>query len=217
MKIPIKKMFFLLLLITLFLLVMHILSLDGPKLLYLKFNIDKEANIPTWFSTVLLFTISITAFVIYWLERNFEKSHRWRYFWIIFAAFYAFLSFDEAAMFHELIYKITRIKWIFLYAPFAGIFFLLTVYYLVIIRKYNKNILFWIIGGLMVFAFGGLFMEFVSYAGRLVPFLQQIEYILEEGGEMLGSIMVLMGVFVVLNQLMEKLPDLMINSDKLAS
>jgi len=217
MKIPIKKMFFLLLFTTLFLLMMHTLTLDGPQLLYLEFNIDKEANIPTWFSTVLLFTISITAFVVYWLENNFEKPHRWRYFWILYAAFYAFLSFDEAAMVHEIIDKITRIKWIFVYAPFAGVFFILTVYYLVVIRKYKKTILLWVIGGLMVFAFGGLFMEFVSYAGKLVPFLQQIEYILEEGGEMLGSSMVLMGVLTVLNQLLTKLPDLTNNSDKLAS
>lgn len=107
MKIPIKRILLLLVLIALFLLILHILTLDGPKLLYLKFNLNKEANIPTWFSTVLLFTISITAIVISWPEKNLGLHHRWRFFWILFAAFYAFLSFDEAAMVHEVIDKIT--------------------------------------------------------------------------------------------------------------
>lgn len=110
-----------------------------------------------------------------------------------FGLVYCFLSIDEAARLHEFVNYITAIKWTYVYAPFAAIFFAISARYLVVIRREDKTLRNWVIGGLIVYAMGGLGLEFLSYLIPLSSFLQLIEIVLEEGLEMIGTIMVLTG------------------------
>jgi hypothetical protein len=182
---------------------MHFFPEDLSLTINNRFNLDQEANIPTWYSTVLLFLVSMCSLTIYFYGTTLlSQSDRWRSFWILMSSVYCFLSLDEAARLHELIDKHTSLKWVYVYAPFGAIFFLLCVFYLFSVRNNDRTLRIWLLGGLLLYATGGLFAEYYSYYfGPLSPILQQVEFVLEEGLEVLGTIMVLMACFTELNQL----------------
>jgi len=203
MKPYIRKLFLLLLFIVFILLVMHFLTKQfAPAAIHIGFNLDGEANIPTWYSTVLLFSIGLCALFIYHLKNSIiDRNNVWQFFWLGFGAVYCFLSLDEAARFHELVDKFTSIKWVIIYAPFAVIFFLVCAYYLTAINK-NRMLRNLILGGLFICAAGAFICESISHLFYPLPsVLQQVEYIVEEGFELCGTIMVLIGCLQELNTL----------------
>jgi hypothetical protein len=208
MAIPIRKLFLLLLFFVLILLAMHFFSKSLSSTIHNRFNLDSEANIPTWFSTLLLFCVSLTSLVIYILNRSIASKVSWNSFWIGFGAIYLFLSLDEAARIHEIIdsdefetyvhkiFDITwHLKWIYVYAPFSAIFFMVCTYFLIVINK-NNDLRNWILGGLIVYALGGLIGESIDY----FFYSSQVEVVFEEGFELLGTIMVFRGCLQELNR-----------------
>lgn len=58
-------------------------------------DLDKEANLPSTFSTVNLLTASVLLFVI----SRIEKAKRFN--WVCLSAIFLFLGFDESALIHE--------------------------------------------------------------------------------------------------------------------
>lgn len=48
-------------------------------------------------------------------------------FCLIFSSVYCFLSLNEAARFHEMVTDSLKVKWIYVYAPIALLFFLYCV------------------------------------------------------------------------------------------
>jgi len=202
MEIPVRKLFLLLLFIVFILLAMHFFPESLSSTIHNRFNLDGEANVPTWYSTVLLFSVALSSLIIYHLDNISSYADKsWRLFWLGFGGVYCFFSLDEAARLHEIIDVNTSIKWIFIYAPLVGIFFVVCAYYLAV-RNNNKTLRNWIIGGLIIYAAGGLFAEFVSYLFYpLPPALQQVEFVLEEGLELIGTILVLMGCLQESNRL----------------
>ncbi|GHJ48912.1 hypothetical protein Cs7R123_62540 [Catellatospora sp. TT07R-123] len=63
-------------------------------------NVDKEANIPTWFSSLLLFGCAYVAWAVY---RHVRRTQgRYRRHWAVLSAIFAALSMDELAHMHEL-------------------------------------------------------------------------------------------------------------------
>ncbi len=160
-----------------------------------RFDMDQESTIPTWFSTVLLFAVSVSTYFIYILGRENKEYSVWPSFWLAFSIVYCFLSMDEASILHEMITFGINIKWIWIYAPFAGIFFIVCAYFLLIINK-NKVLANWILGGMIIYSLGALISEAVNfylYSGR-------IEVAIEEGLELLGTIIVLTGCLKELNR-----------------
>ncbi len=188
MPIPIHKLFLLLLFFVLILLAMHFFPKSLSSTIHNRFNLDSEANIPTWFSTVLLFCVSLTSLAIYILGRNLEINTSCQSFWLGFTAVYCFLSLDEAARIHEICSTVLHLKWIYVYAPFGAIFFMVCAFFLTVINK-NYHLRNWILGGLIVYALGGLIGE--SYSHFIYHY--QIEFVFEEGLELLGTIMVFRG------------------------
>jgi hypothetical protein len=193
--IPVRKLFFLLVSIAVFLLLMHFCSGKAPSTLHDRFDLDAEANIPTWYSTVLLFAISMSSLLIYRLSPADRPS---RDFWLVFSFAYGYFSLDEAARFHEIIDQ--ALKWVYIYAPLFGAFFALCVrHFRKVERPSLRN---WILGGLMAYALGGLGGELVSHLFNPLPYvLQQSEFVFEEGLEMLGAILVLAGCWTEINRL----------------
>jgi len=201
-KEPVRKIFQVLIFVTFGLLAIHTYFVlygsqyDGKfaEILISRFDINKEANIPTWFSTILLFSVSVTSLLIYCLNFRLPKKNFFQgVFWLIFGGMYCFLSIDEAAMIHEIIDQTTSVKWIFVYAPIVGSFFLMCAYNFLVVRRSERIFRYWVIGGLIVHALGGIGAEWVAYAMNLKYAYRMIEYVVEEGFELIGTAMVLMG------------------------
>lgn len=214
LKDPDNKLFTVLICITIGLLAVYTFlvivgsRIEGgfPEILVDRFDIDKEANIPTWFSTIFLFSVAETSFLIYRLNvRLSPKRSFHRVFWLIFAGMYCFLSIDEAAVIHEIIDQTTSVKWVVVYAPVVGSFFLLCAYYFLVLRKDERVLRNWVIGGLLIYGLGGIGAEWVAYSIELKYALRMIEYVVEEGFEMTGTVMVLMGCLYELRSQFKKL------------
>jgi hypothetical protein len=166
------------------------------------FDLDGEGNIPALFSTALLAAVSLTAFSVHRArDRKAGGSRLARFFWLWFSVFYAFLAADEGLEVHEWIGRFVRLKWIYVYLPFMAAAFGVILYYFGKLRKEDRLLGRWIVGGLVVFAYGGLVCEFISHRCFPLPFpLQETEIMVEEGLEMLGTIMVLRGCMGELNR-----------------
>ncbi len=203
-QIPLRKIFFLLLLIVFVLLAMHFFPKSLSSTIDKRFDLDREANVPTWYSTILLFSVALTSITIHFLKNKSSNQNR-RFFWLGFSAVFCYLSLDEAAQLHEPLTQWTSFKWVFVYAPFFGMFFLLCVYYLLWIKNDNRTSGYLIIGGLVVLSIGGMVCELISHLYDLPDTLQVIEFVLEEGLELIGTIIVLMGCLHELNRVLETL------------
>lgn len=199
------NLFLFLLFIVFILLGMHFFPVSVSWTIADRFNLNGEANIPEWYSAVLLFSVSLSSLAVYLLSRNGIGPDRpWKKFWLAFAGVYCFLSLDESARMHEIFNNVTALKWVYAYAPFAAIFFVVCVFYFVTIRRGEKRVRNWVLGGLVVYAFGGLVSEFIGYVLSPMPHaMQQVEFVIEEGLEMIGTIIVLMGVLQELRHLYE--------------
>jgi hypothetical protein len=79
----------------------YVYSMSRPKSL---FNINGEANLPTWWNSALLLLIGIGALV----ARAFETERRPRLAWLIVAVSGFALSLDEIASLHERLGKPVR-------------------------------------------------------------------------------------------------------------
>lgn len=65
------------------------------------FDLDTEANIPTWYAAQILFTVALTAALVAH-QRRLEGRDDWRG-WAYFGLLFALMSMDEAASLHELV------------------------------------------------------------------------------------------------------------------
>ena len=198
-----RNLLLFLLLIVFILLGMHFFPESVSWTIANRFNLDGEANIPEWYSAVLLFSVSLSSLAVYVLGRKGVDGNRpWNGFWLAFAGVYCFLSLDECARMHEIFDSATSLKWVYAYAPFAAIFFVVCVFYFTTIRHGERRVRNWVLGGLIVYALGGLVSEFIGYIFRPLPHaMQQMEFVIEEGLEMIGAIIVLMGVLQELQRL----------------
>ena len=81
------------------------------------FNLGKEANLPTYFSSGLLF---LAATLLFWIARD-RRQHEAAFarHWQILALVFLFLSVDEAARLHELVYKVLT----YFYGHGSGVFY----------------------------------------------------------------------------------------------
>jgi len=182
--------------LVLILVVMHFFPKRLSPTVHNLFDLDEEGNIPTSYSTMLLFSVSLGSLSIFIVGKTVLRSP---YFWLLFSGVYCFLSLDEGAGLHEIIDKTTSLKWVYIYAPFALAFFLVCVYH--VTKNGNRSLRNWILGGLIVYATGGLVLEYVGYwFWPLRDMLHQIEIVLEEELEMIGAIMVLTGCLHELNR-----------------
>lgn len=93
-------------------------------------DLDDEANVPTWFSSVLMFAISVTAFLIY---RGFRCGGTiLRLSWAGLSVVFLALSIEEVAGFHEALMVPLRLALgaggVFHYAWVIPAFFLVSVF-----------------------------------------------------------------------------------------
>lgn len=74
------------------------------------FGLSTEGNAPTWFSSLLFTLIGLVCGALYWVEGHQASEattiRKTRPAWLVFAALFMFLSFDETSQFHE------RLDWL---------------------------------------------------------------------------------------------------------
>jgi len=171
----------------------HLLT---PSIINL-FNFDREANLPSIFSVLLLLAISATFLV----NRNFaEKTYKNGFLFL--AIIFGYLAFDEGSQIHESIMDVIRIfyngsgvfyfVWVIPAIVFIIVLFLLLYKFFTLLPKsFKKQFL----GGVAIYLTGAIIMEMIG--GQYVDVYgdQNIYYpliiVVEESLEILGTIIML--------------------------
>jgi hypothetical protein len=175
------------------------------------FDLDGEANLPAWFSSMQFLLIG-QVFYLKSLQPN-PKNLPSYFFLILISAGFIFLSVDEAAQVHETLSGILkrstsmpRFKdgngmWILPYV-LIGSFVFYKVYreVLVMWNHFRKETMV-MASGMIMIAFGAVFLEIISYqflrtSSRENQFV--IEVAFEELFEMAGASLVLYGALLFL-------------------
>ena len=107
MRIPRKKIIITLCLVAIVLITISVLGQiykftlnDGnDRYLTTVFDLDREHNIPTYFSTIMLLICSLLFIVIGESKNDFEGRYRWH--WTILGIIFFGLAIDEMLSFHE--------------------------------------------------------------------------------------------------------------------
>lgn len=177
------------------------------ELIHPLFDVGAEANIPTWFSSILLFIIGLCAFIFYTKSNAVLVRYKvFTYFWLIFSLLYFYLSLDEVASLHEWTSKIIERKtyrWVYLYAPFLLTLFIYFYLYFRFESPLQTQLRNWVLFGMLISAFGGLGLE-LSHRYLFIygfpVYIRHIQMLLEEGLEMLGSAMILQGCWLEISK-----------------
>jgi len=110
-KFSVRKIFGFMVLCVIFLIFFNLIFfyLESKGIGSFRFNslfyLNEESNIPTYFSGLNLFFASIITFCLG--SRSDMSIKTTPMFWRILSIIFIFLSFDEVAMFHERIYRVT--------------------------------------------------------------------------------------------------------------
>ena len=190
-----RRLYLGLLMCVVALLLLHFFPEDLSETIHNRFDLDGEANIPAWFATILLFSVSLSSLILFLISVQSTEKQRPVYFWLFFGLAYLFLSLDESARIHEIFDVVFRIKWIFVYAPFGFVFFAFCSYWL-IKRNESKSLRYLVLVGMCVFATGGLLGESIAHIfwTQMTPGMRTAELLFEEGLELVGTSTVLIGV-----------------------
>ena len=151
-----------------------------PKKIWRLFHVNREMNLPTWFSASQLTLLALILILIFSLERYRSVRSRGNWLWLIFAAGALFLSLDEFAEIHEkagtfvnayffddarqgtFLYMLKQFPsyyWALVYVPIAvpiGIF--LGMYFW---RKLGPARS-WAIGGMVIFLIGAVVLDYLE-------------------------------------------------------
>ena len=145
------------------------------------FDLDREGNIPTFYSSSALLLCSALLAIIAFAKKKEDAPYRLH--WKALAVIFLFLSLDEASQLHEkmhlpLLYVWSRLIaniWVIFYAVFVVIFVLAYLRFLADLPRKTRN-LFLVAGA--IFVGGALGMELISgyqsslwtpYIGQSVP------------------------------------------------
>ena len=155
------------------------------NILFPFFDLNGEGNLPTWVTSTLLAIAGSLALVCYWLNKKNGS------FWLVLAFCCLFISVDEVAQIHEAITIASGIKWVYFYAPVGAIAIALLSVNAYTQWNENQHIKI-IMGGVLLGFVLSVGLETLSYFG-LTSLWQKIEYMLEEGAEIFGAGMILIG------------------------
>lgn len=182
---------------------------EVPQSIFNLFNLDGEANIPAWFSSMQLFLVGILfLFSSEWSQRHRIVSPK---FLLLVGVGFIFLSLDEAAEFHEGITRgfqqiawMPRFNgkhgiWIFVYAFVAlGMAVMGIPTLKSMLKLYPRQVLI-VAVGFTITLIGAVGMEIIGYLYLLDTekvFLYNMEVALEELFEMVGASLMLYGVIL---------------------
>ena len=158
------------------------------------FHLDREANVPSWYSSIALFVCSILLGIIAFTKKI--ERDRYRLHWGILSIFFLYLSIDEAAKIHELTIKplgglfnqegIFYYSWVIIGIPLVFIFAIAYAKFLINLPR-KIGLLFFLSG--FLFVGGAIGMESIAGLYTFTMGKDMIYYILamlEEMLEMIG-------------------------------
>jgi len=179
----------------------------GLRTLEQYFYYDLEGNIPTWFSTILLFLCAERA---WWVASTARASgDRWHRHWRGLSVIFAYLSLDELAQLHEQVVVplreslslggALRFAWVVVAVPLVVVFAIIYLRFLMAQPLWTRvafivsgvvyvgaAVGMEMIGALLVNAFGFQSLLYAAASG------------IEEGAEMLGAVLFLGALTVAL-------------------
>ncbi|MDF2370887.1 MAG: hypothetical protein P1V21_08850 [Rhizobiaceae bacterium] len=173
---------------------------DRSGLIYVYFSMDFDRNIPAWFSSMLLALAGLVAFECSLVAGRFGQWSKSVF--LLLSLLLVFMSCDEIARFHETLPEIlsdylgldnvSRFEahpWILLGGPFV-IILLITMFLLLnnTLKRFPKSrsLMLW---GFIILVTGGIVLESIM---EFLPrgILWQIEMLLEETLEMVGTLLI---------------------------
>jgi hypothetical protein len=171
-----------------------------------EFNLDREMNVPTWFSSVCFL---FAALLLWQLSGTDDKTAR--KYWLGLAVVFVFLSLDETAAIHEMTIKPMRVllhargllhfSWVILGAAFVAVLALIYFRFFISQPRPVRG-LFFLSAGL--FLAGTLGMEMISgYYFELHlkgTFIYALIANCEEALEMLGLVVFLRALMLLLEK-----------------
>lgn len=202
-----RQLFVILVAFELFLVVMYLVDLSDISWVFpTAFNLDGEATIPAWFSSMQLFTIGL----IFLFSRNWPNSLQLNTPGLmVFAGLcFIFLSADEAATLHEMVTSVLKsVDWLPRFKGDHGVWIsMYLVIFLGLIAYSFRTILSFfriypsqakmMLTGACIFIFGAVGLEIISYQylrGDETSFYYKLEVAFEELFEMLGATLILIG------------------------
>jgi len=213
LRIPIKAVTLFLALVILLIIAAHSLAvlhakvgLTLPVELTDRFHLDREANLPTWFSSSLYLLLALVFALLSTLEGRLPAGERSRPAYLTgLALLFALISLDETARLHELFDTLTRVKWVYIAAPFVLALAVLYGRYFLQQRKDAPQFRRGVLAGLGLAVLGGVVVELIPHFFALPYALGQIEYVLEEGLEMTGALIMLAAALGQVNRNLERL------------
>mgnify|MGYP001422023532 FL=1 len=213
LRIPVKAITLTLALAILLLIAAHSLvvlhykvGFDLPVELIDRFHLDREANLPTWFSSSLYLLLALAFALLAALERRLPGGGRPHPAYLTgLALLFAFISLDETARLHELFDTLTKVKWVYVAAPFVLLLAGLYGRYFILLRKDAPQFRRGVLLGLGLAVLGGVVVELIPHYFALPYALGQIEYVLEEGLEMTGALIMLAAALGQVNRNLERL------------
>lgn len=158
------------------------------------FDFDREANIPTFYSAMMLFVCAILLFFIY---TNSGMKRVFRLQWLLLSILFAFLALDEFAVIHERLIDIMQEKlnlsgyffygWVI---PYGTVVLLLGFFLVPFLRKLPAKIRTLFLLSAALFLLGAIGMEMIGGEhaethGIFTP-VYAVMYSAEELLEMLG-------------------------------
>jgi hypothetical protein len=176
------------------------------------FNLDKERNIPTWFSGLLLFLLGCSAFVAYYWEKKRivegDSCFRLPVLWLGIGIIGLVISLDEITILHEnILWRETRLfsekfgdswiyvtQWQILFAP--AILLILSYFVIFLSNRFSSSL--W--AKLSAFTGIGCWLVSLSLEGMRGIFKLKsrlwysFEVLIEEELEMIGTIFLLASI-----------------------
>lgn len=178
------------------------------------FNVDKEANIPTWYSSIALFSVAaLTAYIVA-LQ---PADSRFLWHWKMLAAAFVYLSIDEFAQLHEMANAPIRDAFGtdgFLYYPWVVVAALCLLVFVAVYARFLWHLprrtrwLFIVAGA--IFVGGALGIESLSsyyeteYGATSLAY--ELTMTLEEFGEMSGVAIFIYALLDYINEMRVRTP-----------
>lgn len=178
-------------------------------------NVDKEANIPTWFSTMLL---AGSAYVVWGIYRHVrDKGGRYRWHWAVLCAVFVALSMDELGHMHEMAGRFglaghgstAYLSWVVAVVPFVLVFAVSYLRFLLHLPKAVRRLVAWsgvlYVGGAAGLEVAGALLG-RDLTVQLAPGKPYFHYLLfasaEEALEMIGAVLFLYAMTLHLRSLL---------------